>query len=423
MTNEWKYLIYLYKCSVFGETAIAPDENIDWKKLLELASNQAISATVSLSLKNSDFVPENIRQECSARTLSSAISNMQRTQVLFDTLDYLSDNGFTPIILKGLDIARFYKTPDCRTSADNDLFFPFDDEHEVLSALSEIGYKVRERREGENHGEASHPKGGTIETHAQLYADKTTLTLFGAYKDEIKFPDKFRKIPFLGSGREIPVLLPDDAITFIAVHLVKHFIGSGISIRQAFDFALYFSKCKDEIDTEKFWALCEKIGFKDFLFILLSMFIYEGCFNESDFDGLILQDKNLCDKMSDNIEKFSTKVMPAFDTWNYYYYRHLDNADKSMRRQKKKESRKIFFSAVFSTASDLEKHYGFMKNRHYLYPVAFVMRGFSVLFNKEKRESFSSIVTAPKNLKEKENETLSFDNERIVLLSEFKLMK
>ncbi len=423
MTNEWKYLIYLYKCSVFGDSANAPDENIDWKKLLELASNQSVSAIVSLSLKKADFVPDDIRQECSAITLSSALSNMQRTQVLFDTLDCLSKNGFTPIILKGLDIARFYKVPDCRTSADNDLFFPFDDEHEVLDALSQIGYKVEERKEGMNHGEASHPKGGTIETHAKLYSDTTASSIFGAYKDELKLPDKFKTIPFLDSGKEIFVLLPDDAILFLAVHLVKHFIYCGISIRQAFDFALYFSKCKDEIDTENFWALCEKFGFRDFLFVLLSMFIYEGCFDESDFDGLVLQDKELCDKMSDNIEKFSTKVMPTFDTWNYYYFRHLDNADKNIRKQRKREHRRIVLGALFPSADELERNYGFLKNRHYLYPVAFMMRGFSGLFSKEKKQSLSKTVTVPKNKTAKEDETVSFDAERIGLLSDFKLMK
>lgn len=400
MTEIWKYLIYLYGCGAAETVPEPPKEALDWSALLKLADSQSVNGVIACALRNAPFCPPEIRMQCRQTTIRIALKNEGRMTAVMKILKQLEANKLHPAVLKGYDLARLYAIPECRSSADTDLFIPKNEEKAAEAVFRELGCSVEPRTKRNHHGRILHESAGIIELHAKLWSDNTAQALFGENAERFLQPTVFRRVPFRDG--ELSVLKPFDALIFLAGHLVRHFIEPSVGIRQVYDFALFFAKHKAEVDADAFWQQMREYRFDGFLCAALSLMIDCGCFSESDFPGLMPCPEKVWLPLLRDMELYSAKEKTPRTkmTWEYFctHRKALTKASVFRLTGLRLADR---FRIIFPKASHLENKCTYLKGRHWLYPAAWVHRCFAALFDRNRRqEAAQSLSFSPTGLQD-----------------------
>lgn len=163
-----------------------------------------------------------------------------------------SDRPFTPIVLKGLSLARLYEKPWLRNLGDIDLYFASPEcEKWATDCVESWGTPVGRGK----CSESSYVMGGVVVEHHGLLVHPHTIIRSQSRKlqewieNEMKSPDSTRSISL--EGVEIRVLRPDLDLLQLLSHALKHCINEGIGLRQLCDIAMYLHANKDIIDGGK----------------------------------------------------------------------------------------------------------------------------------------------------------------------------
>ncbi|MDY6321207.1 MAG: nucleotidyltransferase family protein, partial [Bacteroidales bacterium] len=163
-----------------------------------------------------------------------------------------NDRPFTPIVLKGLSLARLYEKPWLRNLGDIDLYFASPKcEKWATDCVESWGTPVR-RGKG---SESSYVMGGVVVEHHGLLVHPHTIfraqsrRLREWIENEMKKSGSTRSICL--DGVEIRVLRPDLDLLQLLSHALKHCINEGIGLRQLCDIAMYLHANKDIIDGGK----------------------------------------------------------------------------------------------------------------------------------------------------------------------------
>ncbi len=387
MTAEWSYLITLYNNGVHGTKPEPPQEDIDWVVLLQMAHRQSVRGVVCQVLKNAPFVPQDIRMQCRQTVVSLCVKNAERADAVCDTLRLLQSEGFTAAVLKGWDVGRFYACPETRTSADTDLLILPEEEEQVYALLAANGFRTKARKKDEHHGKATRADAGILELHTRLWSDRTAQTLFGKNAERVLAPKEFRAVPF--KDAEITVLQAQDAAVFLAAHLVRHFIEPGAGLRQVYDFALFLTKNREEIDTNAFWLQMQVFGFDTLLQTVLTFLTEHGCFEASDFPGFVPVSPEAVQAFDDDLMRYAANGEEAdkgVGMWDYYCAnRKAKSAEGKLRVTGMRVRDRL--QVVFPKKTVLAKTYPFLNDRPLLYPVAWVRRSVSALTDRDRRET------------------------------------
>lgn len=89
-----------------------------------------------------------------------------------------------------------------------------------------------------------------------------------------------------GKGESYQTLGYTDHLIFLTLHMVKHFIRSGMSVRMIIDAALFFAANKDMIDTERYWQILKTLHYDIVLCCVFGIMLDTCCFTRSDFPML-----------------------------------------------------------------------------------------------------------------------------------------
>lgn len=422
MSCETEYLVYLYGCGALGITPDASRKPLDAARLSQLAEKHSVNGVISMALKNASFLSEDRRSEYAKISVINALSNNVKIGGMQEVLGQLEAKGLHPVVLKGADIARLYRYPECRSSADCDLFVPESEENAALDVMKELGFEVEPRKKGFYHSEAIHPVYGLFEIHVNYWHDDLSDAVFGKENNELAEPSDLKKVDFCGS--EITVVNGHDALMFLAVHLVKHFISTGMNIRQAFDFALYYSVSAKEEDASRFVEDAKKYGFFDFLQIVCSVFVRAGCFTQDEFPYMQTASEEECELIFKEFDGYVPSGILFDKTWNYYRFNHYERANTLELESEKLQFRvKRFFEELFPSAQFLAGRYPFMRDKKYLYPVAWLRRTVKGLTVRRKLRNALGIFRLPTQAQVDSDAYSDDEIERIRLLKLVNLLK
>lgn len=228
-TNE----LFLNCISAFlhGGKIEAPQET-DRQELVLKAQQQKLLPMVYEVLGAS--MPENIRRSCKQDTVRQIMGQMQRTAEFLKTYEELSAKGITPLVVKGIVCRSTYDKPDHRTSADEDLYVPLADYPTFHKAMLNIGFTAKEPDYKNAHEERYTRNGLLIEGHWELFPqENSALNALNVYTAD--FWKRAGKQTFFGV--ELLALEPTDHMVFLLLHAFKHFINSGVGVRQICDIA------------------------------------------------------------------------------------------------------------------------------------------------------------------------------------------
>lgn len=199
-------------------------------------------------------------------------------------LNELEHDGYVIKLLKGYSVARYYAYPECRDSVDIDIWISPEQEADVCAYFEQKGFQILERGLTSHHSICQHQRYGKIEVHVKLYDEIVEKVWFGGMDERDFVQESFEIVE--ASDEKYTTLGVTDQLIFLSLHMIKHFIKGGLSIRMMLDFTLHYAKNKDSIDDDRYWNMLRQLHYEELISSVLWIMIKHGGFSEADFLGI-----------------------------------------------------------------------------------------------------------------------------------------
>ena len=231
-TTETQFL-HIAKAAVSGGDF--PAESVDWPAVFALAGQQKLLPILFEAVRKMPAAEENValfavtKQQVIGQVLNQTVCSAEFS----DVYHKLRSAGLHPIVVKGQLCSRLYPLKDHRISADDDLYIPdaeFMTCHEQLLVNGLTTDTPAD--ELSTADEVSYTKKGSplyIELHRHLFDSSEDahdeLNHFFADLNPVEI-DGFLAMP------------PHEHLLYLILHAYKHFVRSGIGLRQFCDIGL-----------------------------------------------------------------------------------------------------------------------------------------------------------------------------------------
>ena len=238
----------------------------EWETIYEQSKRQTVSGIIYRALS---FLPD----EClppyplllrwTARVHRIEQSHTAMEKALAKLQHLFAAKGITPILQKGLDVARFYAQPQLRVCGDIDLYFPKEIRAKADKVILNSGIRLMNAPDGSSvydfGGIEVEHHSSLIELHSPL-AKRRLRHLLAAPADAITLTD----------GTTVAVPSPLTDLVMINVHIMKHCLGMGIGMRHFCDYALACRRLLPLIGEQTYLDTCHRLGISRWTNILHS---------------------------------------------------------------------------------------------------------------------------------------------------------
>lgn len=257
--------------------------SVDWNTVLPLAAEQHVIPLVACALLYSPELecPEQLRERLLDIMRAESSTNLIRRQRMMHLLQEMKAAGIDAKVVKGYAVAGCYAHPECRGSTDTDLLIDVRQEKAAIDWLETKGFHVSIRGATSHHSVCQHKKYGMLELHVALYAEFIREIWFGNVAENELVQESFVEIT--DDHGSFAAMGHTDHLIFLTLHMIKHFILGGLTLRMMLDLALYFSKYKDAVDAFRYWKVMEKLHYDQLISSVLWNMISHGGFDQSDF--------------------------------------------------------------------------------------------------------------------------------------------
>lgn len=359
--------------SISGELA-------SWKG--ELTHNEWLAFL--RAAKKHDILPLLVHAAYSSGALSSAGSNLQRIATKqardrvicqaaataeFELLySFLKERGLDPIVMKGIILRNLYPYPELRPSTDEDLMISEKEFPAYHQAMLEYG--LTPVCSGEDFDEVHEVAYENKELHLYIELHKTLFPWESdAYGNlNILFEGVAERCVMVSVyGQEYRTLAPTDHFLYMVCHAYKHFLHSGVGIRQVADMAIFANTYGAEIDWYYIFFSCQKVHIEVFAAALLHI-------ANKYLSLLVIPDPFISTEVDEE------PLLEDILTGGLYGMADIDRAhsgnitlDAVAARQQGRKRRGIWRS-LFPGTTYLKKHFPYAKKYSILLPVAWAQR-------------------------------------------------
>ena len=361
LTATERQFLHIAKAAVSGGEL--PAENVDWHAVFALAGQQKLLPIVFEAARKTPAAAENaalfaaVKQQVIAQVLHQTV-RASEFAALYQTLRAA---GLHPVVVKGQLCSRLYPQTDHRISADDDILIP-DGEffacHEQLLANGLTTDTPAD--ELPTADEVSYTKKGSplyIELHRHLFDSAEDahdeLNHFFADLNPVEI-DGFWAMP------------PHEHLLYLLLHAYKHFVRSGIGLRQFCDIGLWARAYHSEIDWQRLHEQCESVHAATFAaaaFCIAREYLGIEFDLAAPWDASIDVEPLLHDTLCGG-------VYGSNDLTRLHSSTVTLNAVKASRTGEKSS----VLRTVFPKREYLERRYPYLKKRPYLLPVAWAQR-------------------------------------------------
>lgn len=331
------------------------------------------------------------------QVIGQVLNQTVRSAEFADLYRKLRSAGLHPIVVKGQLCSRLYPLKDHRISADDDLYISdaeFMACHEQLLANGLTSDTPVD--ELATADEVSYTKEGSplyIELHRHLFDSAEDahdeLNHFFADLNPVE-TDGFLAMP------------PHEHLLYLLLHAYKHFVRSGIGLRQFCDIGLWARAYHGEIDWQRLHEQCESVHAATFA---AAAFRIARDYLGIDFDLPTPWDASI-DAEPLLHDTLCGGVYGSNDLTRLHSSTVTLNAVKASRTGEKSS----VLSTVFPKREYLERRYPYLKKRPYLLPVAWVQR--IAHYASEKRSGAGSSASG----------SIKLAKERIELMKRYGIM-
>lgn len=359
-TTETQFL-HIAKAAVSGGDL--PAEKVDWPAIFTLANQQKLLPILFETARKMPAAEENVAlfAVTKQQVIGQVLNQTVRSAEFSDLYHKLRSAGLHPIVVKGQLCSRLYPLKDHRISADDDLYIP-DAEfmvcHEQLLANGlTTGTPTDELASAD---EVSYTKNDSplyIELHRHLFDSAEDA------HDELNHFFADLK-PVESDG--LLAMPPHEHLLYLILHAYKHFVRSGIGLRQFCDIGLWARAYHAEIDWQRLHDQCASVHAATFA---AAAFRIARDYLGIDFDLPMPWDASI-DVEPLLHDTLCGGVYGSNDLTRLHSSTVTLNAVKANRTGEKSS----VLSTVFPKREYLERRYPYLKKRPYLLPVAWAQR-------------------------------------------------
>ena len=361
LTATERQFLHIAKAAVSGGEI--PAESVDWPAVFALAGQQKLLPILFEAVRKMPAAEENaaLFAVTKQQVIGQVLNQTVRSAEFAALYRKLRTAGLHPVVVKGQLCSRLYPLKDHRISADDDLYIPdaeFMACHEQLLANGLATDTPAD--ELPTADEVSYTKNGSplyIELHRHLFDSSEDthdeLNHFFANLKPVE-TDGFLAMP------------PHEHLLYLILHAYKHFVRSGIGLRQFCDIGLWAREYQAEIDWQRLHEQCESVHAATFA---------EAAFRiAKDYLGI---EFDLPAPWSDAVDaepllhdSLCGGVYGSNDLTRLHSSTVTLNAVKASRTGEKSG----VLRTVFPKREYLERRYPYLKKRPYLLPVAWAQR-------------------------------------------------
>lgn len=361
LTATERQFLHIAKAAVSGGEL--PAENVDWPAVFTLAGQQKLLPIVFEAARKTPAAAENA-------ALFAAVKQQVIAQVLHQTMrasefaglyQRLRAAGLHPVVVKGQLCSRLYPLKDHRISADDNLLIP-DGEfmacHEQLLANGLTTDTPAD--ELPTADEVSYTKSDSplyIELHRHLFDSAED-----AHDELNHFFTDINPVEMDG----FLAMLPHEHLLYLLLHAYKHFVRSGIGLRQFCDIGLWARAYHAEIDWQRLHEQCESVHAATFAAAAFRI-ARDDLGIEFDLPALWGDAVDVEPLLHDSL---CGGVYGSNDLTRLHSSTVTLNAVKASRTGEKSG----VLRTVFPKRAYLEHRYPYLKKRPYLLPIAWVQR-------------------------------------------------
>lgn len=361
LTATERQFLHIAKAAVSGGEI--PAESVDWPAVFALAGQQKLLPILFEAVRKMPAAEENavLFAVTKQQVIGQVLNQTVRSAEFADLYRKLRAAGLHPIVVKGQLCSRLYPLKDHRISADDDLYIPdaeFMACHEQLLANGLTTDTPAD--ELPTADEVSYTKDGSplyIELHRRLFDSSEDahdeLNHFFADLNPVEI-DGFLAMP------------PHEHLLYLLLHAYKHFVRSGIGLRQFCDIGLWAREYHTEIDWQRLHDQCASVHAATFAaaaFRIAKDYLGIAFDLSTPWDASIDVEPLLHDTLCGG-------VYGSNDLTRLHSSTVTLNAVKASRTGEKSS----VLSTVFPKREYLERNYPYLKKRPYLLPVAWAQR-------------------------------------------------
>lgn len=361
LTATERQFLHIAKAAVSG--GALPAENVDWPAVFTLANQQKLLPILFEAVRKMPAAEENVAlfAVTKQQVIGQVLNQTVRSAEFSDLYHKLRSAGLHPIVVKGLLCSRLYPLKDHRISADDDLYISdaeFMACHKQLLANGlTTDTPVDELATAD---EVSYTKEGSplyIELHRHLFDSSEDahdeLNHFFASLKPVE-TDGFLAMP------------PHEHLLYLILHAYKHFVRSGIGLRQFCDIGLWARAYHVEIDWQRLHEQCESVHAATFAAAAFRIARDDLGIDfdlPTPWDGGIDVEPLLHDTLCGGVYGSNglTRLHSSTVTLNAVKASRTGGKNSVLR-------------TVFPKREYLERRYPYLKKRPYLLPVAWAQR-------------------------------------------------
>lgn len=226
MSREPEFLIAAVRRFLHPDAPLPDHSEIDWDRLLWLASDHAVIPALCLALKDTPL-PASISQELRSSFAASSRRSLAQAGQIIQLVSLFQENGIPAISLKGPPLSQYlYGSLGMRSSGDVDLLVRPGDVVGVRDLLTASGYRMATTLHWNADSAYLRPRENEIS-----FADATgTLTVdihwrirtsyFATALDATDVWGALTNVRL--GGQQIPTLAPEHLLLFLCYHAAKH---------------------------------------------------------------------------------------------------------------------------------------------------------------------------------------------------------
>ena len=359
-TTETQFL-HIAKSAISGGDL--PAESVDWPAVFALAGQQKLLPILFEAVRKMPAAEENVAlfAVTKQQVIGQVLNQTVRSAEFADLYRKLRAAGLYPIVVKGQLCSRLYPLKDHRISADDDLYISDAEfmacHRQLLANGLTTDTPVDELATAD---EVSYTKNGSplyIELHRHLFDSAED-----AHDELNHFFTDLKPIEVDG----FLAMPPHEHLLYLLLHAYKHFVRSGIGLRQFCDIGLWAWEYHDEIDWQRLREQCESVHAATFAaaaFRIARDYLGIEFDLPAPWDGSIDVEPLLHDTLCGG-------VYGSNDLTRLHSSTVTLNAVKASRTGEKSS----VLRTVFPKREYLERRYPYIKKRPYLLPVAWVQR-------------------------------------------------
>lgn len=237
-----------------GLSSLSVEEQSEILKLADI--HRVLPLVFDTMHQSGTQIPQNTPVQKQIRLLVS--QQTLRTLAFAEVYSVLLQQGITPVVVKGIVCRNLYPKPDLRISSDEDLLITPDEYPLCRKLLEDMGFStVKERSPDYYQHSFVRVDGVHLEIHTSLFDSQDPF--FDKWNKE--FEHHSSKICTLcAEDTKFFTLNPTHHILYLILHALKHFIHSGVGIRQVCDIVIFANRYASEIDFPALAHKCKKLN-------------------------------------------------------------------------------------------------------------------------------------------------------------------